>query len=337
MTAALARTSPVPGADQPHAPHPLHGADRNWPETNCYVDLWIELLHGRGLVPEAMLGFTLRQDFEGDQFTFFKPPAADLERLYGLEVLELAVYDGLETHARALAARGRPVLVEVDAIHLPDTHGTTYGRDHGKTTIGILALDPEARELDYLHNAGRFRLSGDDYRGIFGPAVLPPYAEFVKAIAKPLGPADLPGAALDLLKRHRARAPERNPVVAFRDTLAATAPALVTRPLAVFHAYAFNTTRQLGANFELLASHLAWLDGTGLAGTWLEGMGRGLFGPASEAAHRLGAEAKAFQFQLARAFHRRSADGLTPRLDRLAATYADVFDALDRALDRVPG
>mgnify|MGYP003344902537 CR=1 FL=1 len=47
-----------------------------------------------------MLGFTLRQDFEGDQFTFFKPKAADLEALYGLEILELALYEDLETGAR---------------------------------------------------------------------------------------------------------------------------------------------------------------------------------------------------------------------------------------------
>ncbi|MBE7204408.1 MAG: DUF1839 family protein, partial [Parafilimonas terrae] len=90
MTAALRLPSgpglPEPLAD-PYVPHALHDAGRDWPETNCYVDLWIELLHGRGLVPEAMLGFTLRQDFEGDQFTFFKPPTGDIERLYGLEVL----------------------------------------------------------------------------------------------------------------------------------------------------------------------------------------------------------------------------------------------------------
>lgn len=323
MTAALRLPAGL-GSAAPYVPHPLHDGGRDWPETNCYVDLWIELLHGRGLVPEAMLGFTLRQDFEGDQFTFFKPPAADLERLYGLEVLELAVYAGLEAHALTQMAAGRPVLVEVDAIHLPDTHGTTYGRDHGKTTIGILALDPEAGELDYLHNAGRFRLSGADYAGIFGPTTLPPYAEFVKMVAAPLPAADLPGVALDLLAKHRARAPERNPVLAFREALTATAERLVVQPLSVFHAYAFNTTRQLGANFEMLASHLMWL----------EANGAGSFAPAAGAATDLSREAKAFQFQLARAFHRRQAEGLAARLDRLAATYERVFAALDGALGR---
>jgi hypothetical protein len=324
MTAALRRQASGLGEPLPYAPHRLHAPDRSWPETNCYVDLWIELLHGRGLVPEAMLGFTLRQDFEGDQFTFFKPPAADIERLYGLELAELAVYAGLESHALMQVALGRTVLVEVDAIFLPDTHGTTYGREHSKTTIGILALDPESRELDYLHNAGRFRLSGADYDGIFGPSVLPPYAEFVKEVAAPLSEAELPAAALALLGRHRARAPERNPVLAFREALSARAPELVQQPLGIFHAYAFNTTRQLGSNFEMLASHLAWLDGAGA----------GDFAQAGEAAAALSVEAKAFQFQLARGFHRRSADGLAARLERLAATYERVFTLLDHALGR---
>ncbi|WP_246695129.1 DUF1839 family protein [Methylobacterium sp. P1-11] len=323
VTATLRRPEGL-GAPEPYVPHPLHESSRDWPETNCYVDLWIELLHGRGLAPEAMLGFTLRQDFEGDQFTFFKPPPGDLERLYGLEVLELAVYGGLEAHAVLQAEAGRPVLVEVDAIHLPDTQGTTYGREHAKTTIGILALDPSTQQLDYIHNAGRFRLSGADYAGIFGAVTLPPYAEFVKAIAAPLNSAELPAAARDLLARHRARAPRRNPVLAFRDALAAAAGDLVVRPLSVFHAYAFNTTRQLGANFEMLASHL----------TWLEARDAGGFAAAAAAAADLSREAKAFQFQLARAFHRRSAEGLAPRLDRLAATYDRVFAGLDRALDR---
>ncbi|WP_019905762.1 DUF1839 family protein [Methylobacterium sp. 77] len=320
MLAAFVREE-VP---EPPAPtsSTLHGSDRIWPETNCYVDLWIELLHARGLVPEAMLGFTLRQDFEGDQFTFFKPFASDIERLYGLSIQELAIFESLEAHALIQAARGCPVLVEVDAIHLPDTAGTTYGREHGKTTIGILGLDAQARMLDYLHNAGRFRLSGADYEGIFGPAPLFPYAEFVKEIGAPLARADLPRVALDLLRHHRRFAPRANPIVAFREALAARADTLVQNPLGIFHSYAFNTTRQLGANFELLGSHLAWLDGEG----------GGDFSAAAEAAHTLAVEAKAFQFQLARAFGRRNATGLCQRLDGLAATYDRVFAALDRSL-----
>ena len=31
--------------------HALHAPERNWPETNCYVDVWVELLHDLGLDP----------------------------------------------------------------------------------------------------------------------------------------------------------------------------------------------------------------------------------------------------------------------------------------------
>ncbi len=321
VSAALALTDTSSTAPA-YAAHRLHRQDRSWPETNCYVDLWIELLHVRGLAPEAMLGFTVRQDFEGDQFTFFKPSMAEIEDLYGLRLDELAIYDGLETHAVIQAARGNVVLVEVDALHLPDTAGTTYGREHSKTTIGILSLDPAAKHLDYLHNAGRFTLSGADYDGIFAQTDLPPYAEFVRAVAEPLPGDRLSQAALGLLRANLARAPRRNPVRAFAVALTETGDALVQRPLSVFHKYAFNTTRQLGANFEMLGSHLAWLTASGA----------GDFTAAVQAATRLGAEAKAFQFQLARAFAKRSAAGLPEKLERPAATYEDVLGALRDAL-----
>src|SRR4029079_1878071 len=69
-----------------YVPHRLHGADRLFAETNCYVDVWIELLHAHGLEPAAMLAFCAAIDWEGDQWTFFKPPHADLEALYGVEI-----------------------------------------------------------------------------------------------------------------------------------------------------------------------------------------------------------------------------------------------------------
>ena len=56
----------------------IHRADRDWAETNCYVDIWIELLHAWGFEPIAALPFTFGIDFEGDQWTFYKPPLADL-------------------------------------------------------------------------------------------------------------------------------------------------------------------------------------------------------------------------------------------------------------------
>ena len=57
----------------------LLGDAAAWPEKNCYADLWIGFLHTLGLEPLAMLPFTVAVDFEGDQWTFFKPPQGSCE------------------------------------------------------------------------------------------------------------------------------------------------------------------------------------------------------------------------------------------------------------------
>lgn len=107
--------------------------------------------------PNAMLGFTVTfQDYEGDQATFSKVPTDDMERLFGLRLLELAVFDRLEAHVAEQCARGRIVVVEVDGHFLPDTLGVSYRVTHPKTTIGITRIDPERRRLDYFHNEGFF-------------------------------------------------------------------------------------------------------------------------------------------------------------------------------------
>jgi hypothetical protein len=71
--------------------HLIHSENRMWVETNCFVDVWVELLHAWGFEPIAALPFTLAIDFEGDQWTFFKFPFTDLYQLYGLDVQELAI------------------------------------------------------------------------------------------------------------------------------------------------------------------------------------------------------------------------------------------------------
>jgi len=150
-----------------YARHPLHVVDRGWPESNCYVDLWIELLHAYGHEPLAALPFTLTADFEGDQWTFFKFPFADLRKLFGVEVIELNLWQPLVTHLEEQLARQRASIVEVDAFFLPDTAATSYHTDHVKTTIAIHALDRAAGSLGYFHNAGYYELAGSDFAGLF--------------------------------------------------------------------------------------------------------------------------------------------------------------------------
>ncbi len=316
-----------------HRPHALHDGARHWPETNCYVDLFIELVGALGLEVEAMFGFTVTEDFEGDQFTFFKVPAEDLEALYGLRVQELAIFDKLEGHTLEQLGRGRVVLVEMDGYFLPDTGGVSYRLQHTKTTVGITHLDPAARRMHYFHNGGFFALDGADYDGLFGapnavrsPDGLFPYVEFVKLPAAPLV-IDTPAVAKALLARHLARRPAANPIRAYGEALGSHLADLGQRSPDYFHAYAFNTLRQLGANFELLASHLAWLTRQGEAG----------LARAEASALEIASTAKVMQFKLARAMARGRYDGLETFIQPMAAAYDIVIGDLLAATTAQPG
>ncbi len=169
-----------------YVPHELHGSQRVWAESNCYIDVWIEILHALDLDPYACLPHVLPVDFEGDQWTFFKPSHDDLFSLYGLDVHELNVWRPLIDNARSQLADGRLVLSEVDAFYLPDTAGTDYRTQHTKTTIGIQELDVEAGRLGYFHNGGYYVLQDTDFGAIFrlnvtpDPSYMPFFAELVR-------------------------------------------------------------------------------------------------------------------------------------------------------------
>lgn len=277
-------------------PLPLDGPHRQWPETNCYIDLWLTLLGLWGEEPRAMLGFLAAIGHAGDQFTFAKPPHAELELLYGARVEEMTVYRPLEAHLIAHANAGRPVLLEADAHWMPDTEGTDYRRGHTKTTLGVLGLDPGAHRLTYVHNRFHGTLEGADYRGILWqdpappPNWLPPFAELVERRAgAPRGRA-LAEAAQALLRRHLDRAPA-DPFASMADTLAAEMEEVRAGGGEAFHPWAFATLRQAGAGFELLGIHASWLGAE---------LGRDA-GAAVEACERLAGGCKALQFRAARA------------------------------------
>src|SRR5271170_6023920 len=107
-------------------PHPVHGPGRTYLETNCYTDIIVELLHARGDEPLAALGCLVRSDFEGDQWTFFKPPPDDLETLFGIDIHEMQPYRPLPLQIAEQLAVGRTLIVELDSWFLPDTAATSY-------------------------------------------------------------------------------------------------------------------------------------------------------------------------------------------------------------------
>jgi hypothetical protein len=305
--------------------HAIHGEDRTWAETNCYTDLVVEMLHGLGHEPVAVLAYTLAIDFEGDQWTFFKPPHTEMEALYGVDVQELALWRPLVDHVRDQVAAGRIVMVELDSFFLPDTAGTAYKRAHVKTAVGINEIDVESRHLGYFHNNGYFELSGDDFREVFQldglphDRVLPPFAEIAKIDRErelPKGEA-LVKASTALLRRHVARAPKTNPFGRFKQQFARDLERLLQADIEDFHKYSFATLRQYGACFELGETYLRWLGENGVAG--LEG--------ARESLGHISQTAKTFQFQLARAMTRRKPLDLAP-IDAMGESWERAFAEL---------
>lgn len=305
-----------------HKPHPLHQLGRTYLETNCYVDVLIELLHARGDEPLAMLSVLTRTDWEGDQFTYFKPPPGDLDRLFGIEIHEMLPYRSVPEHIEQQLALGRTVLVEIDAWYLPDTAATSYRSEHLKTTVAPETIDREACRMRYFHNAGFFELEGDDYLGAFrmlphfGEDVMEPFIEVVGFDAGPrLSGEPLRRAARQLLAGHYARRPRRNPFIAWGRQLAEDLPRLLAGAAEDYHAYAFVTVRMVGSAFELLADHVEWTLGA-------DGL------PAAKAFRRIVEGSKTISFRLAR---RRPFDS-DPAVSEVAAAWEEGMEALGQAL-----
>jgi hypothetical protein len=245
--------------------HRLHVGERDWSETNCYVDVWIELLNALGLEPLAGLGFTIGIDLEGDQWTFYKFPHHELRQMYGLSVFEINPWVSMLDQTIGELRIGRPILIEVDSWFLPDTAGTAYRSSHVKTTIGVFMVDSTERVMRYVHNQSLYELSGEDFDGIFRlpPSDylghLPSYMESVKQSGPALsGDAQL-ALAHELLMSHVADAPTQNPFVRFAERLPGELEARCNRDPEAFHNYCFATFRQFGSAFSLASSHLDWL------------------------------------------------------------------------------
>ena len=321
-TAASSRVSLLGLDPATYIPHAVHAADRSYPQTNCYADILLELLHARGDEPLALLGCTLRADFELDQFTFFKPHPGDVEELFGVDFHEYQPGSSLAEQACDQLAVGRTLLPELDSFHLPDTAATDYRSNHVKTTVAIEAIDLEARRLTYFHNAGLYELEGEDFDGVFrlgreyDPEVLPPYVELARFDAgERLEGQQLRQAARERSRSHLARRPATNPFERFGAQLALDLPALLAGDEADFHAYAFATVRMAGSGFELAAAHLRWLLGE-------EGA------PAATAFDSIVEGCKILSFRLAR---RRAFDP-AERVAGLAEAWAEGMGVLDSVL-----
>ena len=328
----MAISTLVAGHIGPYTCHPLHGEERTWPETNCYVDLWIEVLNSRGLEPLAGLAFTLGLDYEGDQFTFYKFPLSDLRLLYGIEVQELNIWRPLIAHSVEQTSMGRMLMPEVDAFYLPDTAGVSYRYEHGKTTIAIASIDVDAQTLQYFHGRSLHTLGGNDFIGIFrlgehiaDISVLPPYAEIAKLDAmERLDTAELVDRTMSLTRMHLAAAPTANPVLRYAERLASDLNWLRTDPHASFHLYAFATVRQAGSCFGLTSAFLTWLDENGRPG----------LRDAAASFERISSASKTIQFKLARMARQKREMDLGPDVAEMAAAWDEGMSRLTDRLAR---
>jgi hypothetical protein len=302
----------------------LHAEDRVWVEKNCYVDIWIEVVHAFGLDPLAMLPFVAAIDFEGDQWTFFKPPHDELRELYGLDAQELNVWRSIAEHTIEYVGAGKMISTEADAFWLPDTAGTDYQRTHTKTTIVIQDFDLDKQRMGYFHNAGYYALEGEDFRQLFrvgapaDPTFMPLFAESIRSerlVKRPT--AELRAMSRANLKKHLARRPADNPVVRFGKRFATDLPWVTEKGLPFYHAWAFATVRQLGAAMELLQLNLQWLDEPALA-------------PAAESFGKISATCKAFILKAARAVNAKRALDASAMLDEMSAAWQSGMDTLER-------
>jgi Domain of unknown function (DUF1839) len=319
----------IGASPETYVPHGLHRGDRDWAESNCYVDLWIEVLHGLGFEPLAGLGFTLRTDLEADQWTFFKFPHDELFSLFGIEVIELNPWQSVLAQTVNEVHRGRIPLVEVDAFHLPDTAGTTYRSTHGKTSIGITSIDTEACHLTYFHNAGHFVADGCDFRGLFptpeeSPNLLPPYIEVAKpSVGAALVADDLREEAVRLLRRTLRRIPSDNPFERYARVFPSDIERLREANGVEYHSYAFANFRQFGAAFSLAAEHLRWLSAVGFSPS-----DDSAFTRAIDSFARISSTAKALQFQSARSAIAGKAIDASSRLQDLATCWEEGMTSL---------
>jgi hypothetical protein len=253
----------IPGLDAArYQRHSLHAPERDWPEKNCYVDFWIELLAALKLEPLALLGHTITVDFLGDQWTFYKPTASEMRELYGIDVQELTVWRPLEDHALEHLGAGRLIATEADSYWLPDTEATDYRRKRTKTTIVIAQVDTQAERLGYFHNAGYFEATGEDYRRLLRGSgnEMPLFAELVRidrATRRPNG--ELAEIAMDLLGHHFQFKPPDNPFQRFAPRLIQELALMQERGAGYYHEWAFASVRQAGSAFELAAAHTEWL------------------------------------------------------------------------------
>lgn len=316
-------------------PHPLHRDDRVWTQTNCYLDIWIEIAAALGLPPEPLGVCAYSAGTVPGAWAFLKAQTDDLRDLYGIEVAEINLWRTVEEHVLDHLGAGELLTVESDAYYLPDTDGVSYGTERVKTTIVPVRVDPEARAMTYFHNSGLYALHGQDYDGALALRDLPtcapqPYVERVRLDGLVRDEAEIRRRATALAARHLARRPAGNPVADLCDSVREVAPTLPDRGFAFFHLYSFTATRQLGLTAQAAADATRWLadgaaDGDDPDRDSQPGLDADELRTAADDFDVVSQEMKNLQFALARITGGRARD-LEPTLQRATERWGSAID-----------
>ncbi|MEQ9004505.1 MAG: DUF1839 family protein [Pseudomonadales bacterium] len=303
----------------------IHARGRDWIESNCYIDVLLEIVHALDLEPRACLAFTVATDYEGDQWTFYKPPHGDLYDFYGIRIDELSIWRSLLEHAECAIDAGRLLLLEVDTYYLPDSRQTDYRRRHSKTTIALNAIEPESNTVEYFHNVGYFGLTGEDFRGLFrldrstSADWLPPYCEVLKLDdLKRLEELPLAEMCWSKLPRYLAMAPARNPIEVYGAQVTEQLSWLATQGEDVYHDYVFANLRQCGSCYEHTALML----------DWLAEHDRAESADAAKAFREISSTAKMLVMKTARMAATGQVRDVSPQLDVMARAWEEGMDRL---------
>ena len=196
-----------------------------------------------------------------------------------------------------------------------------------------------------------FALDGEDFDAIFGragakrePAALFPYAEFVRFDRDAARLTTLRGMAEELLREHFARRPSDNPLRAFAARASRRCGTRCWRARPASSTASPSTRfRQLGANFELLGSHLDWLRPNGEFAAESDGLPTPLVrrqGVAVPGGARLLAQARARAARDARRAGRasmtRCSTGSRPKLSLRTALCARIVEVESAASRSTP-
>ena len=174
-----------------------------WVEKNCYVDVWIELLHALGLEPLAMLAFTVAVDFEGDQWTFFKPSHDDLRRAVrrrgaGAHRLAAACWStrGALSRGQLILHRGRRVLAARHGGHRLPSPAHQVDDHPGQTSMS------SARASATSTTRATSRSTAEDFVNIFRVGIRPRthLHAAVRGVKRPVRPPVVRRSEADLLR-----------------------------------------------------------------------------------------------------------------------------------------